>query len=70
MPGTIISTLCSPGQLVIKNQELCVIEAMKMQNILRAPISGIVESVFVEQGQVVQPGEKLVHISSNAILEE
>lgn len=70
MPGSIISILCAPGELVIKNQEVCVIEAMKMQNILRAPMSGIVERVYVEQGQIVQHGEKLVQISSNAILQE
>ena len=62
MPGTILNVLCKPGQYIVKNQELCIIEAMKMQNILRAPSSGKVEKIFVSQDQIVSNGEKLIQI--------
>jgi len=40
MPGTLISCSVSEGQSVVAGQELAVVEAMKMQNVLRAAKSG------------------------------
>ena len=36
MPGAVISVSVKPGQKVVDGQELCIIEAMKMQNILKS----------------------------------
>ena len=37
MPGKLVSVFVKPGQEVEEGQELCIVEAMKMQNMLRAP---------------------------------
>lgn len=36
MPGAVVSVSVEPGQSVVDGQELCIIEAMKMQNILKS----------------------------------
>src|SRR5262249_28979894 len=45
MPGKVIKLNAAPGQRVIKGEEILVIEAMKMENALRAPRDGVVRSV-------------------------
>lgn len=56
MPGAVISVAVKVGDKILPNQELCVIEAMKMQNLLRAQGEGIVKKVNCKVGDVV-PGE-------------
>jgi len=43
MPGAIVQVFVQPGDHVVEGQQLCVIEAMKMQNILKAEIEGKIE---------------------------
>ena len=47
MPGTIVQTFVKPGDHVVEGQQLCIIEAMKMQNILKAEIEGEIGAVNV-----------------------
>jgi biotin carboxyl carrier protein len=58
MPGKIVRVLAAMGQRVEAGQGLLVIEAMKMQNEIRSPKSGIVEKI-VREGQTVNAGETL-----------
>ncbi len=58
MPGKIVRLLAAPGQKVESGQGLLVIEAMKMQNEVRSPKSGIVERL-AREGQTVNAGEIL-----------
>lgn len=60
MPGKIIQVLVEEGQEVQADQVVCVLEAMKMQNELRAPRAGKVVQVRVQPGQDVEMGEVLV----------
>jgi biotin carboxyl carrier protein len=62
MPGKIVRVLVAKGQQVEAGQGLLVIEAMKMQNELRAPKSGTVEKV-AREGQTVNAGEILAVVS-------
>eukprot|EP00939_MAST-03C_sp_MAST-3C-sp1_P001604 g1604.t1 len=50
MPGSLISVSVEPGQNVEPGQELAVVEAMKMQNILRAEQKGVVKGVVADAG--------------------
>jgi biotin carboxyl carrier protein len=43
---------------------LVVLEAMKMEQTIRTTIHGVVQSILVETGQVVAPGQMLVQISA------
>ena len=63
MPGKIVSVLVVPGQKVEAGQGLLVIEAMKMQNEIRSPKSGIVERLLAMEGQTVSAGEILAIVT-------
>ena len=60
MPGTLVSLAVKAGQLVEDGQELCVVEAMKMQNVIRSARKGRVKSVSVKPGQSLQVDEVLI----------
>jgi propionyl-CoA carboxylase alpha chain len=60
MPGRIVQVLCEAGKAVTLGTPLIVMEAMKMQNELRAKSDGMVRSVRVSVGQTVERGELLV----------
>ena len=62
MPGKVIAVRVVPGQAVVKGQELLVIEAMKMENALRAPRAGRVKAVLTKAGEMVSPGAVLVEL--------
>ena len=58
-------SLASVGDAVRKGQVLCIIEAMKLMNEIDSEYDGEVVSVYVENGQAVQYGERLFAIRPN-----
>ncbi|MEP7273261.1 MAG: biotin carboxylase N-terminal domain-containing protein [Acidobacteriota bacterium] len=62
MPGQVLKILIEKGQHVEVGAALVILEAMKMEQTIRASISGIVDAILVEPGQVVSPGDLLVRI--------
>jgi 3-methylcrotonyl-CoA carboxylase alpha subunit len=62
MPGKVIAVKATPGQAVKKGDEVVVIEAMKMENALRAPRDGTIKTVAVKVGDMVGPGAVLVEL--------
>jgi len=62
MPGNIFSINIKVGQKVLEGQEVCVIEAMKMQNMFYAQKDGIVKAVYVKQGDSVQAEQKIYEL--------
>jgi propionyl-CoA carboxylase alpha chain len=50
MPGLVVSIAVTPGQEVKAGETLAVVEAMKMENVLRAERDGTVKSVFAKKG--------------------
>lgn len=59
MPGKVVRVLVAPGDTVEAGQGLIVVEAMKMENELRAAKAGTVASVSVSEGQSVDAGAVL-----------
>jgi len=57
--GLVIAVNVSPGQAVRKDDPLAVLEAMKMQVPIGAPLDGTVEDVQVAPGDAVLPGQVL-----------
>ncbi|HTG17065.1 MAG TPA: biotin carboxylase N-terminal domain-containing protein, partial [Blastocatellia bacterium] len=64
MPGQVLRVLVSNGQRVSAGDPLVILEAMKMEQTLRASTDGVVETVLVKQGDVVAPGDTLVEIAA------
>jgi 3-methylcrotonyl-CoA carboxylase alpha subunit len=62
MPGKVIAIRVKAGQAVRKGEELLVVEAMKMENALRAPRDGVVKGVRAGLGDMVNPGAVLVEL--------
>jgi len=62
IPGVVLSVSVAAGDDVAAGQELLTIEAMKMQNELRAPRSGRIERVAVAPGGTIDVGDLLVVI--------
>jgi len=63
MPGRVVRGLAAAGTDVTAGQGLVVVEAMKMENELRAPRAGRVAEVAVREGQAVEAGALLVVVA-------
>jgi biotin carboxyl carrier protein len=59
MPGLVANVLAPVGQAVERGQTVVVLEAMKMENDLAAPRSGVVRAIHVVKGQTVNQGDVL-----------
>ncbi|XP_053240456.1 propionyl-CoA carboxylase alpha chain, mitochondrial isoform X1 [Podarcis raffonei] len=62
MPGAVVAVSVKPGDMVAEGQEVCVIEAMKMQNSLVAAKTGKVKAVHCKAGETVGEGDELVEL--------
>jgi pyruvate carboxylase subunit B len=63
MPGLVVRVEVSAGQTVEAGEGLVVVEAMKMENELRASYAAVVEQIHVSAGQRVEKGTPLVTLS-------
>ena len=66
MPGKIVRILVKQGDTVQPRQPIVVIEAMKMENELRAVRDGVIEVIHVREGQSVDASELLAVIAAHA----
>lgn len=62
MPGTILDLRVAIGQNIQKGDVIAVLEAMKMENEIVSPVSGIVQGVGVSKGDAVDVGELIAII--------
>ncbi len=60
MPGRVVKVMVAPGDEVAAGQPVLVVEAMKMENELKAKVAGKVTEVFVKAGEPVEANAKLV----------
>jgi propionyl-CoA carboxylase alpha chain len=63
MPGLVVSMDVAEGQEVKEGETVCIIEAMKMQNIIRAERDGVVKSIGAKAGDSVAADEVLVEFA-------
>ncbi len=59
MPGDIVKIFVKPGDKVSCRQQLCLLEAMKMNNAICSPRDGVIASVVVTEGKTVAYGDLL-----------
>jgi acetyl/propionyl-CoA carboxylase alpha subunit len=62
MPATVVSVHVSAGQDVARDEVLVTLEAMKMELPIKAPRAGRVTAVTCREGELVQPGVRLMEI--------
>jgi biotin carboxyl carrier protein len=66
MPGLVLRVEVEVGQQVAAGSGLVVLEAMKMENEIRAAGAGTVQAVLVEVGQAVEKGAVLVEVATHS----
>lgn len=62
LPGNIVDILVEEGEEVKKNQSLVIMEAMKMETNITAPVDGVVSSIHVSKGQQLDSGELIMEL--------
>ncbi|BCS81229.1 acetyl-CoA carboxylase biotin carboxyl carrier protein subunit [Anaerocellum diazotrophicum] len=62
LPGTIVRLLKSEGDVVDASEPVLILEAMKMENEITAPVNGKIKKIHVKEGQKVAKGDLLFEI--------
>jgi acetyl/propionyl-CoA carboxylase alpha subunit len=60
MPGLILEIMSSKGMKVSKGEKILVLEAMKMENIIRSPSEGVIGDILIEIGDSVEKNQLLI----------
>jgi glutaconyl-CoA/methylmalonyl-CoA decarboxylase subunit gamma len=63
MPGVILELFVKPGDVVQRGQQVAVLDAMKMHNVIGAPAAGTIVEVCVAAGQAVGHGDAIVRFA-------
>ena len=63
MPGSVVSVLVNVGDAVTKGQPLIIMEAMKMEHTIVAPLAGVVEAIYFAAKEQVKEGAELVALA-------
>lgn len=63
IPGVIVEVKTSVGQTVNRGDELCVLEAMKMKNSIKAVRGGVISRVNIQTGDQVRHGQVLMEFT-------
>ncbi len=70
LPGLVFSIAVKEGDEVKKGDPILILEAMKMQSEIAAPVSGKITKVHIKEKALVQEGEILITIQSDEAAEE
>ena len=62
MPGMILKIKKNAGEIISQGETIIILEAMKMENDLRAPNSGLIKNILVKEGAAVEKGAALFTI--------
>ena len=66
IPGKVVSIDVKVGDRVEEGETILILEAMKMQNEISSPVSGVVTDIFVEEGQSIESNFELASVSKEA----
>ena len=62
MPGLVLEVAIAVGQKVKKGDGLLILEAMKMENVIKSTGDGVVKSIHIEKGAAVDKGQLLIEM--------
>ncbi|MCP9768018.1 acetyl-CoA carboxylase biotin carboxyl carrier protein subunit [Lacihabitans sp. LS3-19] len=63
MPGLVIEICVTEGQEIIENDKVLILEAMKMENVIKIPHEAVVKKILVKTGQAVEKGQTLIELA-------
>ena len=64
LPGKVLGVSVKQGDKVTEGDEICIIEAMKMENPIISPVGGVIKDVSVSPEQIVKAGDIIAVIES------
>ncbi|EHL15034.1 biotin/lipoyl-containing protein [Peptoanaerobacter stomatis] len=62
MPGKVFKVLAKPGDTVSEGQAVMILEAMKMENEIVAPVAGVIDAILVKEGDMVETDDVLAKL--------
>jgi biotin carboxyl carrier protein len=62
MPGLVLTVVVSPEEEVVHGDPLIILEAMKMENVIKSPGEGRIKRVIVQQGMSVDKGDVMIEM--------
>ncbi len=63
MPGLVLEVSVKIGDTIAKGDSVCILEAMKMENVIKAMGEGVVKAIHVEKGAAVDKGQLMIEIT-------
>ena len=64
MPGLVLEVKFSEGDTIAKGESVIILEAMKMENIIKSPIDGVVKQVHVKKDQTIEKNTLIISFES------
>lgn len=65
MPGLVLKLYKSIDEEVIEGEPLLLLEAMKMENVIKSPTSGVIKDISIKEGKSVEKNQSLIVVFSN-----
>ena len=62
MPGLVIEINVEVGQTVHENEKILILEAMKMENVIKIPHEAVIKKINISKGQAVDKGQILIEL--------
>lgn len=63
MPGLVLDIIAKEGGSVVKGDPVIILEAMKMENVLKSPVDGVVKSISISKGNAVEKNQVLIQFA-------
>ncbi len=60
MPGLVLKVLIKDGDQVFKGDNLIILEAMKMENIIKSPIDGTIKNIRIQEGDKLEKNQVMI----------
>ena len=64
MPGKVLSVIVKVGDSITKGEGILILEAMKMENVLKAESDCVIKSILIDAGQSVEKGQLMIELES------
>ena len=62
MPGMVLEVAVEVGQTIAKGDKVLILEAMKMENVIKATGEGVVKAIHISKGTAVEKGQLLIEM--------